>query len=101
MKQIYIDIDARQDLRDIWQYTVETWGRSQANVYLSKIDQCIQNVARGKADGKQIDGLDRDILLYHCKHHYIFFHILDERLTILAVFHERMDLLKRVKERIL
>ncbi len=35
---------AIQDLKEIGRFIQETWGREQRNRYLSKLDECLQNV---------------------------------------------------------
>jgi hypothetical protein len=43
----------------------------------------------------------QDLLFTHCEHHYIFYCTRDNQCPLnLAVFHERMDLMRRLKNRL-
>ncbi len=91
---------AAADLTNIWQYTYEQWGEGQADRYLYGIDNCCNGLGDKPLLGKPCAELDPDLRVYRFEHHYIFYLIDNSIPTIIAVLHERMDILGRVKHRL-
>ncbi|MCC7282749.1 MAG: type II toxin-antitoxin system RelE/ParE family toxin [Acetobacteraceae bacterium] len=48
---------ARQDIEDIWTYTVRTWGAAQAERYLVAIRDACQALTDGRRQGRAIDDI--------------------------------------------
>jgi len=90
---------AEDDLRGIWHYTHETWGASQADKYLDQIQHCCEAIAEGRALSKSFKELPADVRIHRCEHHYIAW-IAGERPVVIAVLHERMDFVRRLKSRL-
>lgn len=90
---------ARADLIDIWLYTEATWGEEQADRYQDQLHDCCTGIAAGTANARSIPELN-GVRYLHCQHHYLFFIEQDETVVIIAVLHERMDLLQRLKGRL-
>lgn len=92
---------ADQDLLDIAGYTIETWGTQQLERYQGAFKQCFEAMSQGKARAQVFFDQWPELLFCRCEHHYIFF-VLPERRgpLILAVFHERMDLINRLQARL-
>ena len=99
MNVVRFTASAEEDLIGIWLYTHETWGAKQADDYQNKIIACCQFLADKKLRGKSITGMDHT-KLRRCEHHLIFFTADQEGLVILAVLHERMDILERLRNRL-
>ena len=56
-------------------------------------------VGRKQAQSKTLDGLPDGIRIHRCEHHYIVW--LDEdRPIIIAILHERIDFMRRLKDRL-
>ena len=93
---------AIQDLSDIARYTAETWGHEQALRYAQLLDGRFKDIAKGKISTKAAFSNYPNVRVCRCEHHYIFFMRPQESLkpVILAVLHERMNLLERLKERL-
>ncbi len=90
---------AQEDLIGIWLYTLETWGEQQADRYQDELHGCFERLASGMGYAKPLPGMD-GVKSHHCRHHYVFFLERPEEIIILAVFHERMDLMRRLRERL-
>jgi Plasmid stabilization system protein len=90
---------AREDLIDIWLYTQETWGEAQADSYQDTLHLCCARIAAGEAQTKPVPGLER-IRSYHCQHHFMFCVEQDSTVIIVAVLHERMNLIERLRDRL-
>ena len=90
---------AKKDLIAIWRYTCDTWGEAQADVYLYKIETGFSKIAKGKILGKQPLTSYAKLQSVRCEHHYIFF-LTGDKPIILAVLHEKMDFIARLKKRL-
>ena len=94
-------LEAENDLRNIARYTLEKWGLEQTKRYESQLADCFHKIAQGKAISKQAIPHRPDLLHARCEHHYIFYRINGtDTPLILAVSHERMDLMTRLKDRL-
>ena len=91
--------DAQEDLISIWLYTFEAWGEEQADGYQRKLHDCCQSLADGKQQGKNVTGIS-NVKHRLCEHHFIFFTTSPDGIVILAVLHERMNLIKRLRDRL-
>jgi plasmid stabilization system protein ParE len=91
--------ETESDLSDIWRYSFETWGEAQADRYFDDILSCFEAIATGRAKTKALTEILPDIQMHRCRYHRIFF--LSERpVVILAIFHERMDMIARLSDRL-
>ena len=99
MKSYALTLAAEEDLRGIWRYSHETWGLDQADRYLDQIEACCEAIGDGRAHGKANDALPSGVRVHRCEHHYIFW-IAGDRQIVIAVLHERMDLVNRLKDRL-
>ena len=90
---------AKEDLLDIWLYTQETWGEAQADRYQEDLHGCCERVAVGVVRAKSVPGID-GVKVHHCRHHYLFFIEQRGTIVIIAVLHERMDLIERLRDRL-
>ncbi|MDF1670165.1 MAG: type II toxin-antitoxin system RelE/ParE family toxin [Roseovarius sp.] len=99
MAEYQFTVSAREDLINIWLYTQETWGEEQADRYQEQLHGCCQKLAGRKSLGKRASGVN-GALVYHCQHHFLFFLRENDDVIILAVLHERMDLIARLRDRL-
>jgi toxin ParE1/3/4 len=92
---------AEEDLRNISRYTISTWGREQAARYIAQLDTQFELIGDGRARTRSCLPHRPELRVSRAKHHYIFFL---ERETqcplILAVLHEKMDLMTRLRQRL-
>ncbi len=96
-----LSVDAENDLREIISYTLENFGRKQALKYTNEVNLCLDKLAEQKSLSKEFKIKTHIIEMLHCKKHYIFALIRpDLPVLIIAIFHERMDLMQRLKERL-
>ena len=91
-----------QDLRDIARYTIDMWGVEQAERYEALLSKRFQEIAQGIVTPRTFLKRRPDLLFTHCEHHFIFYWQPNDRTKpiILAVLHERMDLMQRLKARL-
>lgn len=99
MRSYELTLATEADLRGIWSYTYETWGFDQAETYFDRIAACCESVGHKQAQSKTLDGLPDGIGIHRCEHHYIVW-LDDDRPIIIAILHERMDFVRRLKDRL-
>lgn len=94
-----LTLAAEEDLRGIWRYTYETWGFDQAETYFDRIEACFEAVGDRSARSKTLKGLPDGVRIHRCEHHYIVW-LDEEQPLIIAILHERMDFVRRLKDRL-
>lgn len=94
--------EAIKDLSGIASYTAETWGHGQALRYAELLNERFKKIAKGLIFSKLAFSKYPNVRVCRCEHHYIFFMHpqKSQKPVILAVLHERMNLLERLKERL-
>lgn len=91
---------ALADLDTIWDYTVQKWGEAQAESYTDGLHQTCQQIADGEAVIRPFPASAKISGVCGYRHHYIFFTRIEHRTIVVAVLHERMDLISRVADRL-
>lgn len=84
---------ARQDLVEIGAYTLRRWGRAQMERYLQELDQTISSLAdKPQTAGQSRAQIRPDLRsIAHRRYHFIFYRVVDDRVEILRVLHQRRD----------
>ncbi len=96
-----LSIAAQDDLKSIARYTVEKWGLKQAKRYEAWLVKGFRKISKGHLPPRAFLSHRPDLLFTRCEHHYIFYVLRKEQPPlILAVFHENMDLMQRLKNRL-
>ena len=101
MKNYELATAADSDLRQIIRYTRKQWGNAQARDYIKKLEKGIISLAAGQGVFKDMSTLYPDLRMALCEHHYVFCLPRENmQALIVAIFHEKMDLMKRIADRI-
>lgn len=79
------------DLEEIWDYTVETWGKEQAERYLHLINQGFRKIAENPGLGRPSDAIRKGYRRYGVGRHLIFYRSNDAKIDVARILHERMD----------
>ena len=89
--------EAIRDLRNIWNYTFETWSERQADIYYSMLIKHFQLIANNPSLGKNYNNISPHLFVLKAKRHIIFYRRpINESIQIIRILHQRMDLKKRV-----
>lgn len=92
---------AAADLREIVRYSLKAWGRPQCQAYIAQIEEAAEELALGQGVFKCRDDLLPGLRVRRAGHHYVFCLPDDDQpALILAILHERMDQIVRLKERL-
>lgn len=93
--------DAANDMRGIIRNTRKTWGAAQARRYADSLEKGIIRLAGDPARFRDMGALYPGLRMAHCDHHYVFCLPRDEApALIVAILHERMDLMTRLADRL-
>lgn len=101
MQSYFLAEGAASDLDAIFEYSYQQWGPDQAFAYLEKLHECAEALASGKARHQKPIRSMPNLRMMHCQRHYIYCSFRsDGPSAILAGFHEKMDLMARLAERL-
>ncbi len=92
---------AETDLRGIIRRTRKEWGDAQVHRYITRLGQGMARLAAGKGSFREMSEIYPKLRMAHCEHHYVFC-LPRERAPalVVAILHERMDLMVRLAERL-
>lgn len=92
---------AEADLRAIVRYTRKEWGEAQTRHYMANLRDGIEALAVGQGFFRDMAALYPALRMVHCEHHYIFcLSRVDAPALVVAILHERMDLMARLVDRL-
>ena len=93
--------DTVEDLEAIFNYTIDRWGIEQAHRYKNKLAFHFSNIGHEKANSKAFLKNIPELQVSRCEHHYVFHFIRkNQPPLIIAILHERMDMVSRIKRRL-
>ncbi|MCC5886608.1 MAG: type II toxin-antitoxin system RelE/ParE family toxin [Gammaproteobacteria bacterium] len=88
-------------MREIARYTLREWGPEQCRAYIQQIETVATELAHGQGIFRTHDELYPGVRVKLAGHHYVFcLPQADEPALIVAILHERMELLTRLRERL-
>ena len=91
---------AEADMRGIIRYTRKQWGDEQVRRYIAKLEQGIARLAASQGAFKDMSALYPALRMARCEHHYVFCLPRENApALVVAIFHERMDLMTRLAAR--
>jgi toxin ParE1/3/4 len=92
---------AEADLRSIIRYTRRQWGADQVRKYTAALAHAMDRTARGEGQFRELDDIHQGLRVCHCQRHYIFCLMRSELpMLVVAILHERMDLVARLESRL-
>ena len=94
--------EARDDLRDIARYTLDSWGAEQHVRYRDELADCFNRIAQQSIVPRHFSKTYPELCAVRCDHHYVFYFPTENSkpAIIIAVFHEKMDCVARLKGRL-
>lgn len=93
--------DSADDLEAIFDYTIDRWGIEQAHRYKNKLSSHFSEIGRGKVNSRAFLRDFPELQVSYCGHHYVFHFIREGQIPlIIAVLHERMGRVSRIKRRL-
>lgn len=92
---------AEADLRSIIRYTRQQWGDAQTRRYIADLTKGIEQIAIGQGRWKDLSSLYPGLRMARCQQHFLFCLPRNgEPALIIAILHQRMDLIARLSSRL-
>ena len=91
MRKITKRARAEQDLIDIWLYSLERWGETQADDYLDELNHGIQSLRDNPEIGWDCGHVRPGHRCYAISRHRVFYRLTETTIEIIRVLHESMD----------
>jgi len=99
MSKVILRQEAIDDLNNIWGYTFEKWSEKQADKYYAIIKIACTWIGENPDIGKEYKRISRNLLGLKSEKHIIFYQqISSDRIEIIRILHERMDLKNSLTE---
>jgi toxin ParE1/3/4 len=81
---------ADDDLLNIAEYTLRTWGKSQTGRYLSELEQCFRLLAGNPGLGRPCDSIVRGMRRMEKGRHVVFYQEEPDGILICRILHQGM-----------
>jgi toxin ParE1/3/4 len=85
--------EADNDLGEIFDYTVEKFGKEQAIKYLSGFEDVFQNLLNNPQSGRERKEIRNGLRSISNQSHIIFYRILEDRIRIVRILHASRDII--------
>jgi len=81
---------AEADLLGIGDYTLRTWGKAQAALYLNEIETCCRMLADNPALGRRSDEVRSGLRRLECGKHVVFYRKVPGGILVSRILHQSM-----------
>lgn len=97
MARLLKQAQAEQDLLEIWLYTFNEWGGSQADTYLDELAAAMELLAEQPLICRERPEFNPAVRIHHHAHHLIVYLVIHEGIKIVRVLHESMDVVGQLE----
>lgn len=87
---------AKNDIKDIYAYTLQTYGKKQAIKYLDKIESAFNMLRANPEIGRERPDIKAGYHSLTTEKHVCFYKITESGIYILGLLHGRMDVLNHI-----
>lgn len=96
-----LTLAAEADIRSIVRYTRQQWGDAQVRAYMSRLESGIGRFAAGEGAFRDMSAMHAGLRMMRCEHHFVFgLFRKTGPVLIVAILHERMDMMQRMGDRL-
>ena len=85
-----ISVEAERDIDEIAAYTTDMWEWRQTHVYIAKLEDAFELLARSPAIGRASNSMHPDIRKFEVAKHVVFYLSDPDGILIVRVLHHRM-----------
>ena len=98
MAEYHLTRKAAEDLAAIWEYTLNTWSESQADVYYNELRKTFKSIVeRPVLFDREYTEIKAGIYGRKCKKHIMFYKLENtDDIEIIRILHEKMDIGRRL-----
>jgi toxin ParE1/3/4 len=95
--------EAIEQQTNIWIYTCQHWGEEQADVYIDGLHDKLSIAAQDFTLLRELpNGIHPQVKFFHYERHYVFLKIASsdcsEKIQVLAILHDSMDIPIKLRE---
>ncbi len=90
--KLEISIPAKDDLRDILQYTFARYGEQQVDVYLQELYEGMELLTENPEIGHHRDDLPEGYEVFNVGKHVLVFAVQSDKIVIARVLHQSLDM---------
>lgn len=83
-------------MADIYAYTLQSWGRAQADAYLDKIEKAFHQLLEHPKIGKVRPDIKQSYRCLYIEKHVLFYKIVKTDIHILGIVRSRMDVMNQL-----
>jgi toxin ParE1/3/4 len=87
---------ARFDVREIWTYAVQQWGRRTADRYIRDLTATFEAIARDPYLGIATEWIEETSRKQIFRSHVIFYTVSDSGILVARILHQQMDASSRL-----
>ena len=91
MAELRVTPAALHDLEDIWNYTAQQWGETQAVHYLDGLNACFEAIATSPLSAPSCEHIRPGYRRQRVGRHTVYYQVNVAMVVIVRVLHERMD----------
>lgn len=85
---------AKEDIREIWFYSVDTWGEKRAEAYISHLESQFEKLADNPESGRDRSEINKAYRSMPSGKHVIFYMVNENSIDIIGIPHSSMDVLQ-------
>jgi len=88
---------AETDLESILQYTYETYGEWQRQIYADALHEAFETITGNPGLGHRRPDLSERHLAFHVEHHFVVYTVSGQTVNMSRILHGRMDFTRHVR----
>jgi len=88
----FLSESAQNDIISIRNYTIEKWGNTQADKYLSQLEKRLEWLAKQPALGQKRNEIKDGYVSFPEGRHIIFYRITERGMEVMGVIHQSEDI---------
>ncbi|ABB76072.1 toxin ParE1/3/4 [Nitrosospira multiformis ATCC 25196] len=101
MKRYILSPAAKTDITNIRKYTIQKWGKSQADKYTLELRERMRWLADNPMLGRARDEVKEGYRSFKEGSHIIFYRVVESTIEIIGIPHQNMDIEQNLEEEIL
>lgn len=82
---------ARLDMKEIWRYSRDHWGRAKADIYIRDINALMSRLASHPDRGRSVDDIRTDYFRASIESHAVFYRRAETGIFVIRILHQSMD----------
>lgn len=91
MAELRLTPAALRDLEEIWRYTAQRWGASQAERYIDHLNACFEALAHSPLSAPACDHIRPAYRRQPVESHVVYYRTGQDSVVVVRILHARMD----------